>query len=213
MLAAQSCEIVWDSIYCNPPGFSVHGVLQARILELPFLSPGDLPDPGIKPMSPSLQAGSLPSESSAKPICSPLGGRFCDCQFTHEDRASEKSSNLPKATQLWSNNASRGDRDSKPTLACQISRHSEAVERSSKLSECSPRVKLSTTPKTSQLIPESGLLSASSHPSTRSTLQILGSQWAPVGRRQKQRWRTRERRKRGKDHKEEMEGKWLFTQQ
>ena len=32
----------------SPPGFSVHGISQARILEwLPFPSPGDLPDPGI----------------------------------------------------------------------------------------------------------------------------------------------------------------------
>ena len=29
---------------------------------LPFPSPGDLPDPGIKPRSPTLQADSLPSE-------------------------------------------------------------------------------------------------------------------------------------------------------
>ena len=29
---------------------------------LPFSSPGDLPDPGIKPGSPKLQADSLPSE-------------------------------------------------------------------------------------------------------------------------------------------------------
>ena len=34
------------------PGSSVHGILQARILEWvtqPFLSPGDLPNPGIEP--------------------------------------------------------------------------------------------------------------------------------------------------------------------
>ena len=29
---------------------------------LPFPPPGDLPDPGIKPRSPALQAGSLPAE-------------------------------------------------------------------------------------------------------------------------------------------------------
>ena len=29
---------------------------------LPFPSPGDLPDPGIEPQSPALQADSLPSE-------------------------------------------------------------------------------------------------------------------------------------------------------
>ena len=29
---------------------------------LPFPSPGDLPDPGMKPRSPALQADTLPSE-------------------------------------------------------------------------------------------------------------------------------------------------------
>ena len=32
-----------------------------------FLPPGDLPDPGIKPGSPALQADSLPTELSGKP--------------------------------------------------------------------------------------------------------------------------------------------------
>ena len=41
----------------SPPGSSVHGISQARLLELPFPSPGDLPDPGIKPMSPALVGG------------------------------------------------------------------------------------------------------------------------------------------------------------
>ena len=34
---------------------------------LPFPSPGDLPDPGIKSRSPVLQADSLPSEPPGKP--------------------------------------------------------------------------------------------------------------------------------------------------
>ena len=33
---------------------------------LPFPSPGDLPDPGIEPWSPSLQADSLPTELCLK---------------------------------------------------------------------------------------------------------------------------------------------------
>ena len=48
---------------CSPPGSSIHGILQARILEwvaIPFSS--DLPDPGIKPRSLALQADSLLSE-------------------------------------------------------------------------------------------------------------------------------------------------------
>ena len=39
-------------MYYSPPGSSVHGILQARILEKVASSPpGDLPDPGIEPAS------------------------------------------------------------------------------------------------------------------------------------------------------------------
>ena len=34
----------------------------------PFPSPGDLPNPGIEPRSPALQADSLPAEPYGKPI-------------------------------------------------------------------------------------------------------------------------------------------------
>ena len=37
---------------------------------LPFPSPGDLPNPGIEPRSPTLQADTLPSEPPGKLICS-----------------------------------------------------------------------------------------------------------------------------------------------
>ena len=37
---------------------------------LPFPSPGDLPDPGVKPRSPALQADSLPIELRGKPTIS-----------------------------------------------------------------------------------------------------------------------------------------------
>ena len=36
--------------------------------ELPFPFPGDLPNPGIKPRSPALQADSLPPQPSGKPL-------------------------------------------------------------------------------------------------------------------------------------------------
>ena len=48
------------SNFCNPmnsrpPVSSAHGTSQARILNgLPFPPPGDLPDPGIEPVSPAL---------------------------------------------------------------------------------------------------------------------------------------------------------------
>ena len=34
---------------------------------LPFLSPGDLPNPGIEPRSPALEADTLPTEPPGKP--------------------------------------------------------------------------------------------------------------------------------------------------
>ena len=50
-----------DSMECSPPGSSVHGILQARILEWVAMPPsGDLPDLGIELaslMSPSLTGG------------------------------------------------------------------------------------------------------------------------------------------------------------
>ena len=61
VLVAQSCPILCDPMYCSPPGPSVHGILQAKILKwiaIPF-SKGDLPDPGIESKSSVLQADSL----------------------------------------------------------------------------------------------------------------------------------------------------------
>ena len=66
----------------SPPGSSVHGILQARILEwVAILFSRDLPNPGIKPGSPTLQADSLLSEPPGKPErlydpASPLLGVF-----------------------------------------------------------------------------------------------------------------------------------------
>ena len=63
VLVTQSCLTLCDTMDCSPPGSSVHGILQARILEwVPFPSPVDLPDPGKEPGSCALQANSLQSE-------------------------------------------------------------------------------------------------------------------------------------------------------
>ena len=54
---------------CSPPGSSVHGILQARILEwvaIPFSRRSSLPR--IEPTSPALQADSLPHETPGKPF-------------------------------------------------------------------------------------------------------------------------------------------------
>ena len=63
MKVAQSCPT-----HCNPMDCIIHGILQARILELvAFPFSGDLPNPGIKQGSPALQADFLPAELSGKP--------------------------------------------------------------------------------------------------------------------------------------------------
>ena len=58
-LIGQSCPTLYDPMDCSPPGSSVHGVSQARILDgLPFPFLGNLPDPGIETVSPALVADS-----------------------------------------------------------------------------------------------------------------------------------------------------------
>ena len=53
----QSCPSLCDSTDYSLPGSSVHGILQARILEWVFaFLQGDLPNPGIKLPSPALPA-------------------------------------------------------------------------------------------------------------------------------------------------------------
>ena len=50
VLVAKSCLTLCNPMDCTPPGSSVHGIFQARILEwLPFPSPRDSPEPWILP--------------------------------------------------------------------------------------------------------------------------------------------------------------------
>ena len=68
-LATESYPTLCNAIDCSPPGSFVHGISQARILEwVAFPSAGHLPNPGIEPGSPELQADSSPSEPSGKPM-------------------------------------------------------------------------------------------------------------------------------------------------
>ena len=69
-LDTQSSLILCDPMDCSPPGSSVHGILQARILErVAFPPPGDLPDPGIEPTSltsPTLPGGFFTTGATCK---------------------------------------------------------------------------------------------------------------------------------------------------
>ena len=68
VLVTQSYPTLCDPVDCSPPVSSVHGILQAGILEwvaMPF-SRGSS-QPGIESVFPALQAASLPSEPPGKP--------------------------------------------------------------------------------------------------------------------------------------------------
>ena len=68
VLVAHSYLTLCKAMDCSLPGSSVHGILQARILEWAAISYlKGLPNPGIKTRSPALQADSLLSEPPGKP--------------------------------------------------------------------------------------------------------------------------------------------------
>ena len=55
-------------LFVTPMEYTVHGILQARILEwIAFPFSRDLPTPGIEPRFPTLQVDSLPAEPQGKP--------------------------------------------------------------------------------------------------------------------------------------------------
>ena len=66
-LIAQSCLTLCDAMDCSPPGFSVHGILQARMLErvaIPFSRRSSWCRDGTR--YPALQADFLPCEPPSK---------------------------------------------------------------------------------------------------------------------------------------------------
>ena len=57
---SQLCLTLCDSMDSSPPGSSIHGIFQARILEWVAIAfSSRFPDAGIKPESPTLQADTL----------------------------------------------------------------------------------------------------------------------------------------------------------
>ena len=68
VLVGQSCLTSHDPMDCSLPGSSVMGFPQHEYWnELPFPSPGDLPDPVIEPRSLAVQADCSPTEPPGKP--------------------------------------------------------------------------------------------------------------------------------------------------
>ena len=76
-----ACLTLCNTMDCSPPGFSVHGTLQARILEwVPRPLPGDFPGPGM-------EAASLTSPA--------LAGRFFTTSATGEAHLTRYVKSIP----------------------------------------------------------------------------------------------------------------------
>ena len=58
-------QLFCDPMDCNLPGSSVHGIFQARVLELLAIS---FSRESSQPCSPALQSDALPSEPPGKPV-------------------------------------------------------------------------------------------------------------------------------------------------
>ena len=80
-LVAHSCPTLCDLLSCGLSGYSVHGIFPCKNTQrLPFPPPRDFLNPRIKPespVSPALQADSLFTKPSGKPI---LYIVVCICQ-------------------------------------------------------------------------------------------------------------------------------------
>ena len=91
----------------TPPGSSVHGFsTQEYWSGFPFPSPGDLPDPGIKPRSPALQAESLLSEPQGRWIdqdccLGPLQISWWLCGILGGSNVQHHCSRKPGLAALW----------------------------------------------------------------------------------------------------------------
>ena len=88
---------------CSQPGSSVHGILQVRILDwVSILFSRGLPDPGIKPRSPELQADSLLSELPGKTDLLELTpGKRCPFHNRGLEWKTRKSRDTWSNRQVW----------------------------------------------------------------------------------------------------------------
>ena len=66
-LVTKLCVTLWDPVDCSPQAsLSMRSSRQECWSRLPFPSPGNLPNPGIK-LSAALKVDSLPTEPQGKP--------------------------------------------------------------------------------------------------------------------------------------------------
>ena len=84
-LAVLSCVRLCDAFNCCPPGSSVHGILQAGILEwvaIPFSRGSSRPRDRIRVLSLASQADSLPLSHPGSSLCQVLSFISHGCSVT-----------------------------------------------------------------------------------------------------------------------------------
>ena len=111
-----SCSVVSDSfvtlwMVARQAPLSMVFPRQEHWSGLPFPSPGFLPDPGIKPTSPELQADSLPLNHQGSPtkdqMC-PDSTWYQEAECLEMSKWSSPRTPLAGGTQLWLNIRKRG---------------------------------------------------------------------------------------------------------
>ena len=105
----QSWLTLCNPVICRPPGSSVYRISQTKTWsELPCLPPGDLPNPGIKPVSPALQDSyplshlGSPPPSRGRPKTKAEHQGLCDRRRKRDLAATGAADQIPTISlRLW----------------------------------------------------------------------------------------------------------------
>ena len=90
---SQSCPTLRDPTDCSPPGSSVHGIFQARVLEWVAISFSQgSSQPRDRTRSPALQTDVLPSEPPGQATLITLSGNSQNLKATHVQLVHRKKS-------------------------------------------------------------------------------------------------------------------------
>ena len=93
-------------LFATPPAVDFQGPLSMEFSRqeywsgLLFPSPGDLPDPGIEPRSPTSEADSLPSEPPGKPYLLYSTGNSISCQKAIMEKNMKKKKERKRESQI-----------------------------------------------------------------------------------------------------------------
>ena len=102
---SQSCPTLCDPMDYNPPGSSVHGIFQARIVEwVAFPPPGDIPNSGMEPVYPAslaLADGLLNTAPPGKLRADLTLSVFTEGRTTSQATQGQENTNLVASHRRW----------------------------------------------------------------------------------------------------------------